>query len=123
MRGEDEEAVPLLNKALEVEPGNKETLFQLGLSYRHLEQYEKAAVIFEKLSSLAPVKNEVFHELGISYGRQDKLALAHYNFGIYFMRIKEGKKAKFHFEKAENLAQEDPALLKKIDRVKQKLHN
>lgn len=121
MRGEDEEAVPLYEKALEIEHGNKETLFQLGLSYRHLEQYKKAAAIFEKLTSLAPVKNEVFHELGISYGRQDKLALAHYNFGIYFMRIGEGKKARFHLEKADKLAQGDPALQKKIDREKQRL--
>jgi len=121
MRGEDEEAVPLYEKALEIERTNKETLFLLGLSYRHLEQYEKAAAIFEKLTSLAPVKNKVFHELGISYGRQDKLALAHYNFGIYFMRIREGEKARFHFEKADKLAQGDTALLKKIDRAKQRL--
>ncbi|MBW1903561.1 MAG: tetratricopeptide repeat protein, partial [Deltaproteobacteria bacterium] len=116
-----EEAVPLFKKALEIERGDKETLFLLGLSYRHLEQYEKAAAIFEKLTSLAPVKNKVFHELGVSYGRQDKLALAHYNFGIYFMRLREAKKARFHFEKADKLAQGDTALQKKIDRATQSL--
>ncbi len=121
MRGEDEEAIPLYEKALEIEHSNKETLFLLGLSYRHMEQYEKAAAIFEKLAALAPVKNKVFHELGVSYGRQDKLALAHYNFGIYFMRIREPEKSKFHFEKAEELAVEDPALRKKIEKAKESL--
>jgi len=121
LQGEYKEAVPCYEKALKIEHKNKETLFLLGESYRHLEQYEKAVAIFERLVYLKPVKNEVFQQLGIAYGRMDKLALAHYNLGIYFKRLRDAKKTRFHLEKAEKLAGRDYELLKKIEKEKKGL--
>jgi tetratricopeptide (TPR) repeat protein len=114
LQGEYEAAIPCYEKALKIEAKNKETLFLLGEAYRHLEEYEKSVAIFERLVNLKPVKTEVFQQLGISYGRQDKLLLAHYNFGIYFKRLRDAKKARFHFEKAQKLVGSDTVLREKI---------
>jgi predicted Zn-dependent protease len=114
LQGEYDAAIPCYEKALKIEAKNKETLFLLGEAYRHLEEYEKSVAIFERLVNLKPVKTEVFQQLGISYGRQDKLLLAHYNFGIYFKRLRDAKKARFHFEKAQKLVGSDTVLREKI---------
>jgi tetratricopeptide (TPR) repeat protein len=77
-------------------------------------EYAKADPIYERLTIMEPVEDEVFYNLGIVYGKQDKLGLAHYNFGIYFRRLRQEKEAEFHFKKAEEFSKKNPALLKKI---------
>ncbi|MBW2116503.1 MAG: M48 family metalloprotease [Deltaproteobacteria bacterium] len=114
LSGQDKEAIRVLKKALDLDYGNMPTLYLLGISYENLDQYENAIHIFERLASDTPVKNEVYYHLGISYGRQNRLMLAHYNFGLYFKKIGQIKNAKFHFRKAEDLSRNNPALQKKI---------
>jgi predicted Zn-dependent protease len=121
MTGQDKKAIMILEKALKLDDSYRPTLFLLGLSYENLGQYEKALAFFEKLASFRPVKKEVYYHLGISYGRQNRLAYAHYNFGIYFMRSMEREKAQFHFNKADELCGNDPALKKTIRQALQKL--
>jgi tetratricopeptide (TPR) repeat protein len=82
-----------------------------------LEDYDKAIGIYNKLVSLAPVKNEVFYNLGVCYGRQDRLVWAHYYFGIYFKQLKEPQKAQFHFQKSLDLAKDDPLMQTRIKKA------
>ena len=119
MMGREDEAIPLLSEALRLDPNDRSSLYLIALSYQNMEEYEESIPIFEKLTSMEPVKNEVYYHLGVSYGRLNRLALAHYNFGIYFKR--EGKlgKAQFHFQKAEEFAKNDPALQERIIKAKQ----
>ena len=121
MMGREDEAIALLSEALRLDPGDRSSLFLLALSYQNIEAYREAIPIYERLTSMAPVKNEVFYNLGISYGRMNRLAQAHYNFGIYFK--KEGKigKARFHFEKAKELSKDDPALGERIEKAQRDL--
>ncbi len=114
MKGDYREAISVFEKALKLDGEDKSTLFLLGLSYEHLKEYGKAARLFEKLASFKPVKNEVYYHLGISYGRRDMLAKAHYYFGVYFKKLGQSAKAKFHFDKAKDLTGSDTALQKKI---------
>ena len=117
MKGEIDKAVSTLKEAFELDQGDKSVLFLLGLSYEKLDQYSKAIQLFEKLAALPPVRDEIYYHLGLSYGRQNSLALAHYNFGIYFKESGETQKAKFHFRKAEDLCGDDTALREKINRA------
>jgi tetratricopeptide (TPR) repeat protein len=80
----------------------------LAKSYQDQEEYAKAIPLYEKLAAMQPVKNEVFYNLGVSYGKVGKLALAHYNLGIFFRRKGDAEKAGFHFRKATDLASGDP---------------
>ncbi len=114
MKGQEREAIQMLEKAYDLDNQNRSTLFHLAVSYENLEKYEKAIQLFEKLTYLKPVNNTVYYHLGLSYGRQNKLALAHYNFGVYFKKLRKTQKAKFHFQKADSLSGNNPALKKKI---------
>jgi len=114
MNGQDHKAIAVLEKALKRDENDKSALFLLGMSYENLEEYKKAISLFERLASFRPVKNEVYYHLGLSYGRQNRLALAHYNFGIYFKRMGRPQQASFHFQKALKLSENDPHLNKRI---------
>lgn len=112
--GKDREAISVLEKALARSEDDPTSLLTLALSYENLEQYPKAIRILERLNSLKPGHEEVYYHLGICYGRQNRLALAHYYFGLYFKAAGRFQTARFHFEKARKLAQGDPVLMEKI---------
>ena len=114
LEGKAGEAVTVLKRALEINGEDSDTLFALALSYEDLEKYTQAIEILRRLASFRPTRKEVYYHLGISYGRLNRLALAHFNFGRYFMASGEQQKAEFHFRKAKELAQGDPALLRQI---------
>lgn len=115
--GEYENSVSILKKARKLSPKDTNILYLLALSFQNLEQYGQASRIYEKLTFLPPVNDRVYYNLGLVYGRQGKLARAHYNLGIYFTKLRRREKALFHLEKAKELAQSDPALRQRIDKA------
>jgi len=121
MQGRDERAIRVLEKALKVDDRDKTALFLLAVSYQNLEDYRKSVVFLERLASMKPVRDEVYYHLGMSYGREGKLALAHYNFGLYFKKSGVLEKAMFHLRKAEELAGSDQILRNKIQTEKEGL--
>jgi predicted Zn-dependent protease len=116
MNGQDKEAEALLEKVLKLDHGDKAALFLLGITYEGAGRNREALRLFEKLSYLPPVRNDVFYHLGLLYGRENRLALAHYNFGVYFKNVGEFNKAQFHLKKARDLAGGDPSLQRKIQK-------
>ena len=121
--GQYEKSVSILQKTLQLSPKDKDILYLLALSFQHLERYDQASRIYERLTFLPPVKNRVYYNLGLVYGRQDKLAVAHYNLGIYFSKLRRKEKALFHFKKAQELAESEPALKEKINKALKSLGN
>jgi predicted Zn-dependent protease len=115
--GQYEKSVSILQKALQLSPKDKDILYLLALSFQHLERYDQASRIYERLTFLPPVKNRVYYNLGLVYGRQDKLALAHYNLGIYFNKLRRQEKALFHFKKAQELSESEQVLKEKIHKA------
>ena len=115
--GQCENSVTILKEALKISPKDKEIMYLSALSLQTLEHYGQASRIYERLTYLPPVKGKVYYNLGLVYGRQGKLALAHYNLGIYFTRLRRREKALFHFKKAKGLAGSDLALKEKIDKA------
>ena len=112
--GQNPKAIEILEKALKENPHDRASLYLVAVSYQNMEEYKEAGRVYERLVVMAPVKDEVFYNLGIVYGRQDKLGLAHYNFGIYSKRLKQRNEADFHFKKAEEFSKRNPGLIKKI---------
>lgn len=117
VKGEYEPSVSVLTKALELSPKDKGVMYLLAFAFQNLELYDKASKIYERLTFLPPVKEEVYYNLGLIYGRQNKLALAHYNLGIYFTKLRRREKALFHFEKARDFQESAPGLKEKIDKA------
>jgi predicted Zn-dependent protease len=114
LKGLDKEAIDLLERVFRADTQDKASLFLLARSYQNMEEHTKAIRILERLLLLKPAKDEIYYNLGVSYGRENRLALAHYNFGIYFKKLGEKSKAVFHFQKAESLSSGDPVLAEKI---------
>jgi len=121
--GQYEKSVSILKKALQLSPKDKNILYLLALSFQNLEQYDQASRIYERLTFLSPVKNRVYYNLGLVYGRQNKLAIAHYNLGIYFSNLRRKEKALFHYKKAQELSEGEPALKEKINKALMELAN
>ena len=122
LNGRDTEAVMAFKKALRLDNQDKSTLFLLAMTYQNLERYENAVSLYEKLTLMRPVKNEVFYNLGLSYGRQGRLAIAHYNFALYFKKQNKIEKAGFHLRKASDLAGNNPALRGRIQKAMDDLY-
>ncbi len=115
--GREPEAVSDTGTAAKKDDREDSDLLALAKSYQDQEDYAKAIPIYEKLAAIPPVKNEVFYHLGVSYGKVGKLALAHYNLGIFYRRMGDAEKAAFHFRKASDLASGDPSLRERIQRA------
>jgi hypothetical protein len=49
--------------------------------------------------------------------------MAHYNLGIYFSKLRRKEKALFHFKKAQELSESEPALKEKINNALMEFHN
>jgi predicted Zn-dependent protease len=114
LQGQDRKAIEVVERVLTTDERNKAALYLTGMSYQNLEDYSKASVFYERLVTMRPVKDEVFYNLGVCYGRQEKLALAHYNTGLYFQRTFNFQKARYHFIKADQLAGNDQGLRNRI---------
>jgi predicted Zn-dependent protease len=121
LQGQDRKAIEVVERVLRTNERNRGALYLTGMSYQNLEDYSKATVFYERLTSIRPVKDEVFYNLGVCYGRQEKLAVAHYNTGLYFQRIFDFRKARYHFLKADQLAGNDQALKNRIYEAAQAL--
>ena len=122
MKGQDAEAIAVLEKALRIDQQDISLLFLLAFSYQNLKQYEKAIRLYERLVAMNAANGQVFYNLGVSYGKEGKLAVAHYNFGIYFKRLGRREKATFHFQKAAALCKNDPALKSRIENAMKGLY-
>jgi predicted Zn-dependent protease len=114
LQGRDQKAIGVADRVLGTDERDKAALYLMASSYQNLEDFSKATVFYERLVSLRPVKDEVFYNLGVCYGRQGKLAVAHYYTGIYFQKSFEFKNARYHLLKAEELAGNDQALKNRI---------
>ncbi len=119
LKDDDKKAISVLENALALAYEDKIIPYLLGVSYENLEQYEKAIRYFERLAAFEPVKEDVYYHLGMVYGKLKNLLLAHYNLGIYYKRINEINKARFHFQKAFEFSADDPKIRKKIENERQ----
>jgi predicted Zn-dependent protease len=114
LQGQDRKAIEIVERVLRTDERSKAALYLTGMSYQNLEDYSKATVFYERLVSMKPVEDEVYYNLGVCYGRQEKLALAHYNTGLYFQRAFDFQKARYHYRKAEQQAGNDQSLKNRI---------
>lgn len=117
LRGQDQKALDIFEKALKINNLDKSILFLSAVSYQNMEEYARADRIFERLVSMEPVQDEVFYHYGVSLGRQERYGLAHYYFGIYFKKQNNMQKAEFHFQKAREFAGNDSRLLERIKKA------
>jgi tetratricopeptide (TPR) repeat protein len=69
--GSHQEAITSLKKAIELEPGNLEFQYYLGLTYSAMERYEEALKVFENIVEKEPVTyRKAYFEIAAVYAKQ-----------------------------------------------------
>lgn len=103
-------AIELLDQAIRIEPNYATAYYNLGTSYFHLQQFEKAAAAFQQAIKLHPTYAEAFTNLGAVYmetAQYEKAvevfqravrlktdnAVALYNLGCVYIRLNKFKEA------------------------------
>lgn len=67
-------AIPLLNRALEIDPKNKQGWNDLGLAYLRLGQFDDAGAAFRKQIELNPFDEHAYNYLGFTLQQQQNYA-------------------------------------------------
>jgi tetratricopeptide (TPR) repeat protein len=71
-RGEDQEAIPLLEKAAAAAPKEYRPHFLLGSAYNHMERFREAVGEFETALRLGSNDAEVYYQVARAYGKLDR---------------------------------------------------
>jgi predicted Zn-dependent protease len=123
LSGDTEKAVSILKEAINKNGDDKISLLTLTTIYENAGDFDKTIEIYERLKLLEPVEDYIFYSLGYSYGKINKLGLAHYNFGLFHEQSKNIREAHFHYMEAKREAGDDPGLMKKIDESISRISN
>lgn len=79
LRRDYDQAIPLLQKALEKQPDHTGAMHYLGNCYMGQRQYDKAIALFEKAATAQPDSSQVYYSLGYAYrvlGKTDQAIAA-----------------------------------------------
>jgi tetratricopeptide (TPR) repeat protein len=74
--GQIKEAIPFLESLVKVEPIDPEVLFNLGIAYSELKQYDEAIIRLKRTVQLKPNHVHAWTGLGFAYQRMGKADLA-----------------------------------------------
>jgi predicted Zn-dependent protease len=121
--GDTDRAISILKEAIDKNGDDKISLLTLTTIYENAGDFDKTIEIYERLKLLEPVEGYIYYSLGYSYGKINKLGLAHYNFGLFYEQSKNIREAHFHYMEAKSKAGDDPELMKKIDESLSRISN
>jgi predicted Zn-dependent protease len=124
--GQFNEALNVLKTVAGMLPDDPECLFYLGRTYLEMNNLQAASATFYTLIDKHPNFAQAHYFLGQSLGKQNKLAEAHYQLGIYQHLEGDLRAAKMQFERAlkntpeANLKQRIQEELERIEALKAK---
>jgi predicted Zn-dependent protease len=99
-RGNTSDAIDRLQKAYLVNDSDEDTILFLGRSYEAVRDYRSALDLYRKFRIQNPDNVPIYYNLAMIHGKINNLGESHYNFGIYFKKMKKTKSALFHFKAA-----------------------
>ena len=67
LQGQDRKAIRILEKALRIDNRDKAALNLIGASYQNVEDYPRAIHVYERLTTIPPVRDEAFYNLCLLY--------------------------------------------------------
>ena len=98
--GRYDQALKILNNVILIRPDDSDALYYLGRTQMESGRFEAAVGSLEKLIKKYPGYTPAFYSLGEAYGKQKKLAEAHYYLGIYYRKTGKFDSAVFHLKRA-----------------------
>jgi len=112
--GKLREAQKTLESALLLDPSASIVHYRLALVLQDLGQRDQALDHLMQIADLAPMFPEVDYQLGIILGQTNRLALAHYHLGRYYLYKQNAKLAIMHFKKAKALTLDSAAKIEEV---------
>ena len=98
--GKADLAQSYLLSASVINPNNDEVILGLGKAYDALGKYSNALECFLKLENKTIDEGDIHYYIAMTYGKLNIQGESHYNFGLYFKKLKKKDSALFHFKKA-----------------------
>jgi len=118
--GQYSQALKTLEGATGIFPDYPEALFFLGRTQMEMGELAAAEKTFETLINKNPQYRQAYYFLGFVYGKQKKLADAHYTLGIYYLKKGNPANARIQFKRAlDNTADVDKR--EKIEKLLEKI--
>lgn len=116
-QGKLKEAQRVLQTALLLDPSSPVVHYRLALALKEQGQKEEALQHLERIEEFAPGFPEIDMNLGILYGQTNRMGLAHFYLGRYYLNRSNWEVAQFHYRKARPLLWDSPQKLEEVDRV------
>ncbi len=98
--GKADQAKNYLLRANAISTDNDEVTLGLGKAYDALGKYDNALECYLKLENKILDDVDIHYYIAMTYGKLNILGESHYNFGLYFKKIKKKDSSLFHFKKA-----------------------
>ena len=119
--GDYAQALKNLRGALAFNPKDLEGQFLLGRAQTMTGDFQGAVETFERLLAVAPGYFPARYHMGEAYSKLGNALEAHFNLGIYYMHKGPLKNARFHLERALQLAAGFPEKKGKIQKQLKRL--
>jgi beta-barrel assembly-enhancing protease len=115
-QGKLKEAQKALQTALLLDPSSPVAHFRLALVLKEQGQKDEALQHLERIEGLFPAFPDIDYNLGILYGQTDRLGLAHFHLGRFYLHRYDWDAVVFHYRKARPLLWDSPQKLEEVDR-------
>ncbi|MCE5332978.1 MAG: M48 family metalloprotease [Desulfobacteraceae bacterium] len=115
--GKLNEAKRALETALTIDPSASIAHYRLAMVYQDEGKRSEALELLMRIEELAPMYPEVDYQLGIVMGQVNKLGLAHYYLGRYYLHKMNWPLAMMHFKKAKSLITDSPVKIEEVNLV------
>ncbi len=119
--GKLQEAQSTLESALMLDPSSSIAHYRLALVLMDLGKKDEALDHLMQIEELAPMFPDVDYQLGVVLGQENKLGLAHYHLGRYYVHKGDKELAISHLKKAKPLITDSPSKIEDIDQMLQDL--
>jgi predicted Zn-dependent protease len=116
--GKLQEAQNTLESALMMDPSASIAHLRLAMVLMDMGKKQEALDHLMTIEELSPMFPEVDYHLGVVLGQLNKLGLAHFHLGRYYMHKGDRELAILHFKKAKSLITDSPG---KIDEISEAL--
>lgn len=116
-QGKFKEAQRALQTALLLDPSSPVGHYRLALALKEQGQKEEALEHLERIEEFAPAFPDIDLNLGTLYGQVNRMGLAHFYLGRYYLNRSDWGVAQFHYRKARPLLWDSPQKLEEVDRV------
>ncbi len=121
--GRVDEGVTALERSRSLSENDAETLYYLGQGYQAQKRFDLAIGSYLKARELSNALPELDRSLGSAYKERGEIARSHLYYGFYFKNRGLVKYARFHFEKARDLWDQDSKereeVLRELEQLKQ----